>query len=151
MTMGEHARLARIAAGLTVTKLAGDAGLRESNIYNIETDKRSPSLVQLVSITSVLRIGMDEYLGLPPRRPFWEERNRRTTSPGEWARYLRAEKHFLSLRELSDRSGVNTQTITHFEKGRTVPRLNVLLELANAMDMSLDEYIGNPYPGSRKH
>lgn len=48
----------------------------------------------------------------------------------------------LSVRELSEKSGVTVMTIYSVESGARNPSLTTLVRLASALRMSLDDYVG---------
>lgn len=48
----------------------------------------------------------------------------------------------LTLRELSEKSGVREVTICSYENGTRTPRLPKLVALADALSLSLDAYVG---------
>ena len=48
----------------------------------------------------------------------------------------------VSVIELSERSGVSESTIYHTEQDKSYPGVLILAALADALDVSLDEYIG---------
>ena len=53
----------------------------------------------------------------------------------------------LTLRELSERSGLSEVTICSYENGTRTPRLPKLVALADALHLSLDAYVGRvPLP-----
>lgn len=65
----------------------------------------------------------------------------RTATYGEAARQSRLNAGLTQL-ELVERAEVSENTLYYFESGRSMPRLETLIKLADAMDISLDEYIG---------
>lgn len=48
----------------------------------------------------------------------------------------------LTMRELSEKSGVTEVTICSYENGTRTPRLPKLVALADALSLSMDAYIG---------
>lgn len=60
---------------------------------------------------------------------------------GEYARRAR-EKKFISIKELSFISGVPKNTISRVEHDLVDPRLSTIEILAEALGVSIDEYVG---------
>lgn len=60
---------------------------------------------------------------------------------GEYARRAR-EKKFISIKELSFISGVPKNTISRVEHDLVDPRLSTIELLAEALGVSIDEYVG---------
>ena len=66
-TMGQSMREAREKAGLTLSGLADMSGVLVSSLGRYERDVTIPGIMNLVSLTDVLEISIDEYIG---RNPF---------------------------------------------------------------------------------
>ncbi len=64
--IGARLRAARRGRGLSVRGLARDIGVSASLISQIETDKSSPSVSTLYSITTALGISIEDLFGDPP-------------------------------------------------------------------------------------
>jgi transcriptional regulator with XRE-family HTH domain/quercetin dioxygenase-like cupin family protein len=64
--IGARLRAARRRSGLSVRGLARDIGVSASLISQIETDKSSPSVSTLYSITTALGISIEDLFGDPP-------------------------------------------------------------------------------------
>ncbi len=60
---------------------------------------------------------------------------------GEYARRAR-EKKYISIKELSFRSGIKRDTISRIEHDLVDPRLSTLELLSDALGIGIDEYIG---------
>ena len=60
---------------------------------------------------------------------------------GEYARRAR-ERKFISIKELSFISGVPKNTISRVEHDLVDPRLSTIELLAEALGISIDEYVG---------
>jgi transcriptional regulator with XRE-family HTH domain len=58
---------------------------------------------------------------------------------------------FWSVRELSERSGVSTTTITRFENDQTVPIKATLIVLRKTFEEAGVEFINGQAPGVRLH
>lgn len=52
----------------------------------------------------------------------------------------------LTQNELSERSGIPLSTISSIERGRHTPTILVVEALADALKLSIDEYIGRKAP-----
>jgi transcriptional regulator with XRE-family HTH domain len=61
---------------------------------------------------------------------------------GEAAKEARLKKWF-SLQDLAERSGVSKNTIYRLETGRSEPSITTVELLADALGISIDEYIGH--------
>lgn len=66
---------------------------------------------------------------------------------GEAARKARVGKGF-SIQELSDLSGVTLNSIYRLENDRNTPLISTVELLADALQMSIDEYVGHT-PGGK--
>lgn len=60
---------------------------------------------------------------------------------GEYARRAR-ERKYISIKELSSLSGVPKNTISRVEHDLVDPRLSTIELLAEALGVSIDEYVG---------
>lgn len=49
----------------------------------------------------------------------------------------------LTLNELGSKSGYDPNYIQQIEKGRHVPGINMVIDLAEALEISIDEYVGH--------
>lgn len=63
MTIGEHMRAARKAAGLTRSQLSEISGVSPQSIYNCEHDIFSPTLFTVMCLADALKISIDDYIG----------------------------------------------------------------------------------------
>ena len=61
---------------------------------------------------------------------------------GEAAKQARLRKGF-SIQELSVKSGVTLNTIYRLENDRNIPLISTVELLADALGMSIDEYVGH--------
>ena len=59
------------------------------------------------------------------------------------------EKEWLTRQQLSEMSGVPVTTIGHYERDDRFPGLANLLSLADALGVSIDEYIGHKVGGKK--
>lgn len=144
MTYGEHAQQARRRAGLTTRQLQELSGVSRNTITLIELDRCYSALNKVLKITEALGIGLNEYFGIAPSKPHWEERGEE--SIGAFAKYQREHVFLLSKVDLSKRSGVNDMTIYTLETEKRQAATLTVLVLAKALGLSPDEYIGNPCP-----
>lgn len=55
---------------------------------------------------------------------------------------LRAQKH-LSLKQLEARCGVDSSLINRIENGKVIPRVDTVLKLARALEVSVDELLAD--------
>lgn len=61
---------------------------------------------------------------------------------GEYFRKLRTE-HNMTQREISIRLGVTRQAISHWENNKNLPDLEMLIQIADAFDLSLEQLLAN--------
>lgn len=61
---------------------------------------------------------------------------------GEAAKKAR-KKARLTLRELEELSGYSHQTICNFENNVKTPKITTVIDLADTLGISVDEYIGH--------
>lgn len=50
----------------------------------------------------------------------------------------------LTLKELAERAGIGTMTLQRIETGKTIPNVHVLIRLAQQLDKSINDFIGEP-------
>lgn len=63
---------------------------------------------------------------------------------GELLKQLREDKN-LTLKELAEKSGVGPSTISDIENGKAKnPRIDTLINLANALDTTVNIFLDNP-------
>lgn len=63
MTLGDSARKARRAVGLSMRQLAEKSGVSYSSIHNIENNIQTPSVLAAEALASALNITIEEYIG----------------------------------------------------------------------------------------
>ena len=68
------------------------------------------------------------------------------TAVGPRLRALRQDRH-TTLAALSDATGISVSTLSRLESGRRRPNLELLLPLARALQIPLDELVGAPPTG----
>lgn len=61
---------------------------------------------------------------------------------GEYFRKLRTE-HNMTQREISIRLGVTRQAISHWENNKNLPDLEMLIQIADTFDLSLEQLLAN--------
>lgn len=61
---------------------------------------------------------------------------------GEYFRKLRTE-HNMTQREIAIRLGVTRQAISHWENNKNLPDLEMLIQIADTFDMSLEQLLAN--------
>lgn len=71
---------------------------------------------------------------------------KKVNSPMRDARH----KAGISIEELAKRSGVTPMTIRGWELGNRSPTIRAAIEVANALGISIDEYVVGIKPGSGK-
>ena len=62
-TIGQNMREHRLNAGLTMKKLADLAGVHPQTLGSYERDEATPGAFNLIALSDVLGISIDEYLG----------------------------------------------------------------------------------------
>lgn len=68
---------------------------------------------------------------------------------GEYARRARVRAG-ITIKKLSEMTGIAPNTIIYFEKGRSDPSINNVEILADALGLSIDDYIGHHWTGKKK-
>lgn len=63
-TIGQHMRERRMETGMTMKELAERAGVNPTTLGSYERDQACPGAFSLISLSEVLGISIDEYLGL---------------------------------------------------------------------------------------
>ena len=69
---------------------------------------------------------------------------------GEAAKEARLRKGF-SIQELSEKSGVTLNSIYRLENDRNIPLLSTVELLADALGLSIDEYVGHRVGGNNEN
>ena len=139
MTYGECARSARKAAGYATQQALADAcGLSWSTISALESGARLPRLSNLLKICRTLDMTPEAYLCGSPVicAPWYWSRN-----PNAAMRRCR-QRAGLSLMALAEKSGITANTIFLQENGTSDPRMHLVMILAKALGVGLDEYLG---------
>ena len=67
----------------------------------------------------------------------------------EYAQAMRQARldHGMTLKDLSDASGVHINSISGYETGKNTPTLKALISLSDALHMSIDAYVGHQRKG----
>jgi transcriptional regulator with XRE-family HTH domain len=141
VAVGQRLRAARTRAGLSLRQLAFP-GCSVAYLSHIEAGRRTPSLQVLVELARRLRVstryltfgegdGGDEVILTGPRRPLHVD------DPVAVGARLRAARTRagLSLRQLAF-PGCSAAYLSHIERGRRTPSLQVLVELAERLRLS---------------
>ncbi|MBU0672380.1 MAG: helix-turn-helix transcriptional regulator, partial [Candidatus Margulisbacteria bacterium] len=55
-------------------------------------------------------------------------------------------KHSLSQFQLAHKAGLTVTAIANYEQGRAKPSYEVLIKIADALGVSLDELVGRKFP-----
>lgn len=63
LTIGEAIKKARIDKGLSRSELSFEARVPVQNIYQWETDRAYPSIINLIPVADVLGVTLDELVG----------------------------------------------------------------------------------------
>jgi transcriptional regulator with XRE-family HTH domain len=63
-SLGKRIKMARIERGISQQQLARDAGLHQSHLSMIESDKHDPSATIVRTLAQVLRVNANYLLGL---------------------------------------------------------------------------------------
>jgi transcriptional regulator with XRE-family HTH domain len=63
LTIGEAIKKARIDKGLSRSELSFEARIPVQNIYQWETDRAYPSIINLILVADVLGVTLDELVG----------------------------------------------------------------------------------------
>lgn len=64
---------------------------------------------------------------------------------GNNIRKMRKERH-ISQEELSKQLNIRRQTISSYERGKSIPDIYILIQMARIFQISLDELVGNDMP-----
>lgn len=72
-----------------------------------------------------------------------------TTTLGQNMKKVRKQKKIKS-REIERMTGISHTTISRYENDHLVPGIFNLITLADALEVSLDEYVGREFPTEKK-
>jgi transcriptional regulator with XRE-family HTH domain len=60
------------------------------------------------------------------------------------------QAHDLTQAELARRAGVPLRSLQEWEQGTRIPRFDRVIQLADALAITLDEYVGRTPPAAKK-
>lgn len=68
MTIGEHMKAARNAAGLSLSQLSIKTGVNRGTIHSSEAGRTFPNILNVIALADALGISIDEYIGHVPKK-----------------------------------------------------------------------------------
>lgn len=139
MKINEHMKEARTSRGMTRAELSRRSGLWRNSIEDYESGKMMPTLSNAMYLATALGISLSEFMtGIPVMHrdivPSYAEINAST------AKHRIAKN--MTVAQLSKASGVYRLAIDGLEKDFFNVGAVKVLRLADALDISIDEYIG---------
>lgn len=140
MTIGESMRKARENAGLTLQKLAFFSNLTTSFLSRLERDMFNPNIKKVIELSDVIGISIDDYIGRKGYR-----RNLKTSvklTTGQSIQRTRESKG-ISIDKLVEMTGYEKRELNNWEKDRHSPRLIAVIDIADALGVSIDELVGH--------
>lgn len=132
MTIAEQIRNIRQSKGLTQKQLAEKAGLLEETIRKYELGKIKPKFENLNKIAFALDVHPNQLVSeyIEPLYDFVE----RSSVSNNLVR-IRKEKH-IGQKQLSRLTGFSDRTIQGFEYGKCKPKIESLVKLSKALNVS---------------
>lgn len=118
------------AQGVTAVELARRVGVEPNTICSYLRGSQNPS--------DVSKAGVAKALGMDMAEVFPEEE---TMTMGKWARLHRLRAG-MTRADLEEKSGVTAETIWSFELDRRGTNIFCIIQLADALNIGIDEYIG---------
>ena len=151
VTIGEAMTLCRLSLRLTPTEIAAKCGVSAGMWRAYEREETAPRLDKAVMIADTLGVSLHELVGsrLGEPRGAKSRYNARhiTKTPeecltaGDWMRWSRESRGITATR-LGDISGVTKDSILRIEHGCCGPNITTVRCLADALGITIDEYIG---------
>jgi len=135
---GAQIRKIRKDRGLSLADFAQKIGISTSYLSEIERGKKKPSLKTLNKIASTFNINKYNLL---QQNGDNEERDKRPLKLGEKIRLVREEKG-LKLEEAAQKIGISTSYLSEIERGNVNPSIEILKEIANTFEVSLNIFLG---------
>lgn len=139
MTIGESMRRARKNAGLTLQKLAFFSNSTTSFLSRLERDMFNPNIKKVIELSDVIGISIDDYIGRKGCRKRLKVSCKLTI--GQSIQRTRESKG-VSIDKLAEMTGYEKQELNKWEKDRQSPRLMVVIDIADALGVSIDELVG---------
>lgn len=138
MTPGECARRARIEAGLSIGELAREAAISQETLYRLERNESTLRLDTVLRLCKALDVTPEMYL----RGKRFTARKWKDVPDYGWTAWAVRKRRHMTQDALCERSGVGRKTICAFENQTRSLYTQVVMLLADALDVSLDEYLG---------
>lgn len=143
---GERLRLVRQHRGLTQHTLAHRLGLAShSHVSHLESGRKSPSLMVLLQIAHILHISPDYLVrSHHPSEPVPAPTTTDDLSPDHLPARLRRvrQDRGVTQDDLAARlTGYTQPMLSMLERGVTLPSVEVLVLLADQLDVSVDELL----------
>lgn len=127
MSLGNTIRDFRKQRGITLQSLSDQLGVSCSYLSAIERDIKKPSVSMVKKVSDILNIS--------PTYLFGAEK-----VYGEKIEFIRRGRS-LTVEELSELSGIESEQITAYEKGTEVPDLETLDRLAEALNVTVRYFL----------
>lgn len=139
MTIGEAIKKARHKKCWYQRELAANSNLGLETIGSYEIDEHVPRLDAAIMLADSMNISLQELL--TGKITHFKKKPLLSEEMGMNAKRIRGYK-LLSRRQLAEKARVSTETIRRFECGETYPQTDMILSICNALEISVDEYIG---------
>lgn len=140
MTIGESMRKARKNAGLTLQKLAFFSNSTTSFLSRLERDMFNPNIKKVIEFSDVIGISIDDYIGREEYRRCSKTSVKLTI--GQSIQKTRESKG-VSIDKLVEMTGYEKRDLNNWEKDRRSPRLIAVIDIADALGVSIDELVGH--------
>lgn len=143
MTIGEKIEYYRKQQGLTKTKLAELIGVRVSLITRYENNRRKPPLEKIQALSVALKIPLNYlcnlYLAETPYHSSTELLYIDASLPARILYYK--EQQNISTYELSDKTGINYNTLIYYLKNVINPNLESINKIAKVLNVDAMQLI----------
>ncbi len=139
--LAKRMRELRKSRNLSQKQAAEEIGIKSDDYKNYELEKANPKIPTLVTIAKFYGVSINFLLGIDEQkiRYFDKECN---ISFAENLRRIRNE-HQLSLEKLANGVGISRRMVSYYEQGKKVPTLKTLIKIANFLEISIDEIVGD--------
>lgn len=143
MYIGKNINHLRKSTGLTQADLADRIGKTKGVIVEYEKGRSVPPASTLIQLSEIFEVSIDELLNIDIEFARKQEEfsdNKKSNSIGKNVNFLRKSAG-ITQTKLAELINKTTPTISDYEKGRSLPPIDVILELCRIFNVNIDEFV----------
>lgn len=141
--IGDKIRQLRVDKNLSQKEIADKLGIPRSTYANYENNNRLPNTESLNKICNFFNVKMDELIYSKYTPPV------DVTIGGKIKLYR--EKKKITLNQLGETCGISKQTIFNYEKNKTIPSIDKLNKICQALNINIDSFLEEVHIENNKH